>query len=152
MAKNDILKTIKSDLKALGFQAGYNALIDAVKKIVPDSGISDEKLNALIAGAIYYYFSKKGKKYGTDVAVAVRLEALGDVIKVFGENIPFLGGYIKEYTPLIEGIDGEDDELVEFIEGLRDSEDIIQIEGYNPETDSFEIEGDDENIEIIESL
>lgn len=150
--KNSIISTIKGDLKALGFQAGYNALVDAVKKIVPDTGMSDDKLNGLIAGAIYYYFTKNGKKYGEDVAMAVRLEALGDVIQEFGENIPLLGGYIKTtVSPLIEGSEQD----IEFIEGLRDDE-FITIEGYDPSTDTFRIEGnsktDNNKVEIIESL
>jgi hypothetical protein len=147
--KNNIINTIKGDLKALGFQAGYNALVDAVKKIVPDTGMSDDKLNGLIAGAIYYYFSKNGKKYGEDIAMAVRLEALGDVIQEFGENIPLFGGYIKTtVSPLIEGTD----EDIEYIEALRDDE-FITIEGYDPKTDTFSIEGKSSNgVEIIESL
>jgi len=149
--KSNMINTIKGDLKALGFQAGYNALVEAVQKIVPDTGMSDDKLNGLIAGAIYYYFSKNGKKYGEDVALAVRLEALGDVIQEFGENIPLLGGYIKTtVSPLIEG-----SEDIEFIEGLRDDE-FITVEGYNSSTDTFSIEGgsngNSNGVEIIESL
>ncbi len=142
--KNNIVNTLKSDVKALSFQAGYNALKEALLGMVPDTSLSDEKLEGLIAGAVYYFFSKN-ERYGKDVSMAVRLEALGDVIQVFGESIPFAGGLVKSYvTPYIEG-----DDDINFIEGLRNQE-IVNLEGYDTETDRINIQGSEVN--IIESL
>jgi len=145
--KNNIVKTLKDDVKALSFQAGYNALKQALLGMVPDTSLSDEKLEGLIAGAVYYFFSKN-ERYGKDVSMAVRLEALGDVIQVFGESIPFAGGLVKSYvSPYIEG--GEDDSI-NFIEGLRDHQEVVNLEGYDSGTDSFSIQGS--GVNIIESL
>ena len=145
--KNNIVGTLKADVKALSFQAGYNALKQALKGMIPDNSLSDEKLEGLIAGAVYYYFMKN-ERFGKDVSLAIRLEALGDVIQTFGESIPFAGALVKSYvSPYIEGVEVEEE--INFIEGLRD--DSMLVEGYNPDTDTFTIEGDNK-VNIIESL
>ncbi len=148
-SKNNIVGTLKNDVKALSFQAGYNALKDALVKMIPETSLGSDKLEGLVAGAVYYYFMKN-ERYGKDVSMAVRLEALGDVIQTFGENIPGVGSLVKTYVnPLIEG---DEDENIKFIEGLRNA-DVVDIQGYNPQTDSFDIQGSNNNsVNIIESL
>jgi len=145
---NNLIGVLKDDVKALSFQAAYNALVEALLKMVPDTSISDEKLQGLVAGAIYYYFAKN-QKYGANVSMAIRLEAMGDVISVFGESIPFAGSLVKNYvSPYIEG---DEDERINFISGLRDM-DIVNLEGYDPETDTFKIEGSKQKVNIIENV
>ncbi len=154
MAKK-IIDTLKSDVKALSFQAGYNALVGAIQKMVPDKTIADDKLEGIIAAVIYYYFAKNSKKYGQEVSMAVRLEAMGDIIQVFGDKIPFL----NKFTPYIEGdeedemnyLEGFEDDEINYIEAMRDEDEFVDVEGYNPDTDTMEIEGKSE-VNIVESF
>lgn len=150
-----MLKKIKSDGKVLLGVALYNKAKDTIKDTIlkkKDKKAKDnEYTELLIAALIYFYFSKT-KQFGEQISLAVRLEALGDIIQFLGERIPFVGGMFKKnVSPAIEGFNNED---VEVIEALRDSDEVEYLEGYDPETDTFTIEGNktDNEIHVITAL